>query len=413
MLDLNKKEKKNYILLLLVVFVGYLVFGFSENIKGPALPRMQNDFSLGELEVGILLSLNTIGYLLACSFTGFLIQKWGIKLINLISFGAMVMSGFFIYISMTYYHFSASYFLMYIGNGMLEINLGILAARIFVRNPGKMMNLAHFFYGLSSTVAPVLATLLMGQTLETSALGWRGMYFIMLSLSALPMIPAIFSRFPGGEEHAENRLSAKHYVKDPVAWFSVLIITFGVISELSVGGWLVNYLEKVYNWTPVAASSMLSAFFLMFTLSRLVLGSFTDKIGLVRSMIIFSGFSGLCSILGVITGEVGSFLFALAGAGIAPIYPTVMAFLSRRYGKNCDTAISFVVTVMGIGCVFGNFLIGAIIDLFKAIFAGQGSQTALVIGFKAGYIFIGIAAFICGLAAFLLFRRLHKSEEVL
>lgn len=68
-------NKKNYYILLVVVFSGYLIFGFSENIKGPAIPRMQADFSLNEMQVGMLLALNSLGYLLACSFTGFLIKK--------------------------------------------------------------------------------------------------------------------------------------------------------------------------------------------------------------------------------------------------------------------------------------------------------------------------------------------------
>lgn len=42
---------KNYILLLIVMFGGFLVFGFSENVKGPALPRMQSEFTLDEMRL--------------------------------------------------------------------------------------------------------------------------------------------------------------------------------------------------------------------------------------------------------------------------------------------------------------------------------------------------------------------------
>lgn len=84
----------NHTLLLAVVFGGFLVFGFSENIKGPAIPRMQADFSLNEAQIGMLLALNSIGYLIACSFTGWLVKKIGIKLTTLIAFGSMVISGF-------------------------------------------------------------------------------------------------------------------------------------------------------------------------------------------------------------------------------------------------------------------------------------------------------------------------------
>src|SRR3954471_4983449 len=126
---------KKYIpLSFLVIFLGYLVFGFSENIKGPAIPKMQTDYGIDELQVGFLLAINSIGFLLACSFTGAFSSKFGIKLTSLLAFGSMALSGVFIYFSSNFELFSVSYFIMYLGNGMLEIVLAILAARIFTKN---------------------------------------------------------------------------------------------------------------------------------------------------------------------------------------------------------------------------------------------------------------------------------------
>jgi hypothetical protein len=34
---------------------------------------------------------------------------------------------------------------MYLGNGMIEITLGVMAAVMFTKNTGTMLNLAHFF----------------------------------------------------------------------------------------------------------------------------------------------------------------------------------------------------------------------------------------------------------------------------
>lgn len=125
---------KKYIpLSFLVIFLGYLVFGLSENIKGPAIPQMQIDYGIDELQVGFLLAINSIGFLIACSFTGVFSSKFGIKLTSLIAFGSMAISGVFIYFSSNFTSFSVSYFIMYLGNGMLEIALAILAARIFTK----------------------------------------------------------------------------------------------------------------------------------------------------------------------------------------------------------------------------------------------------------------------------------------
>ncbi|TCM97836.1 fucose permease [Paenibacillus sp. BK033] len=406
----------NYTLLLAVVFGGFLLFGFSENIKGPAIPRMQADFSLNEAQIGMLLALNSLGYLIACSFTGWLVKKIGIKLTTLIAFGSMVVSGFCLYFSMSYSTMVLSYFFMYIGNGLLEIALAILAAQIFTRNTGTMMNLAHFFYGLSSIVAPLLAANLMGIHWfgASSELGWRGMYCLVLSLTLLPMIPTIFAKAPMQEAKQGERLSLREYVRDKAAWLLVGVLSLGVVSEMSIGSWLVNFLEKAYGWSSDTSAAMLSAFFLCFTFARLVLGPVTDKIGYTMSLIVLSAFSGLCSIAAVILGEPGAFLFAAAGIGIAPIYPTVMALIARRYSKESDTAITFTVTLMGIATVAGNYVIGLIIELFKDGFAEEAHPKAgLIAGLQAGYIFIGACALLCSVMSIALYRHLKKRGALL
>ncbi|WP_253944612.1 sugar MFS transporter [Paenibacillus sp. NEAU-GSW1] len=404
----KSKLLNNYSLLLAVVFGGFLIFGFSENIKGPAIPRIQSDLSLDEFQIGLLLALNSLGYLLACSFTGALSRKIGIKLTTMLSFGSMALSGVFIYFASTYATFALSYFFLYIGNGLLEIALAILAARIFTRNTGMMMNLAHFFYGLSSMIAPLLAASLMGVPLFGSELGWRGMYALMLALSLLPMIPSVVSRVPGDDMKEEVRLPMKSFLRDRTAWLIVGVLSLGVTSELAVGGWLVNYLEKVYDWSGDASAAMLSAFFLCFMLARLLLGPLTDKFGYTLSIIVLSAFSGICAFAAIAAGEPGAVLFAVAGIGIAPIYPTVMALLAKRYPNGTETAITFTVTLMGIAGVIGNFLIGAITDLFKGM-----SDGSIIIGLQAGYSFIAACAILCSLIAIVLYRHLKRRGELL
>ncbi|WP_019640449.1 MFS transporter [Paenibacillus fonticola] len=406
------KFNKIYAMQLATIFIGFVIFGFSENIKGPAIPRIQLDFMLNEGQLGTLLSLNALGYLIACSFTAYLTKIWGIKRVTITAFAAMAVSGIFIFFSQYYSLFSASYFLMYIGNGMLEIGLAILGARIFVKNTGTMMNLSHGFYGLSSTVAPLIATGLMKVTINGHTLDWRGMYLVMLLLSVIPIVFALFSTFPGDDIDHEERVPLKTLLRDPVLWLMVLVLTFGVVSELAVGGWLVNFLEKAYGWNTVSASGMLSAFFLCFALARLLLGPLTDKIGFTLSLIVFSGLSAACTFVAIFGGENLAFLFAAAGIGIAMIYPTVMAFIARRYPKGSDTAITFTVTLMGLGSVIGNYLIGGVIEITKGIF-GAESQVGLFRGLQAGYGVIGLCAALSSVAGIILFTYLYKRKEVI
>ena len=68
-------------------------------------------------------------------------------------------------------------------------------------------------------------------------------------------------------------------------------------------------------------------------------------------------------------------------------------------------AITFTVTMMGIGSVLGNFVIGWITEGFKQLFTSlQGPAEGLVVGLQAGYGFIGVCALLCGLTAIILLR---------
>jgi len=408
------KISVNEIWLLSIVFGGFLVFGLSENVKGPAIPRMQLDFGLNEGQLGLMLALNSLGYLVACTFTSYLADKIGIKATGIAAFVSMAVGGILIGVSGSFEALTASYFFMYIGNGMLEIALAILAARIFVRHTGFLMNLAHFFYGLSSIAAPVVAASMMGWHVPGGGqLGWKGMYVIVLMLSLLPVIPSLLGRLPAEPAHDESeaRISYRKLLRDPVAWLIVLVLTSGVVSELSIGSWLANFLEKAYDWSPAKASGMLSVFFLCFTLARLLLGPLTDRFGYTMSIMVLSLSSGLCSIAALFAGESGAILFALAGVGIAPIYPTVMALLAKRYPRGTGTAITFTVTLMGIGSVLGNLAIGGLIEGVRDLYADRGADASRVIGLQAGYGFIGAMALLCAAACLVLYVYLRKRGE--
>lgn len=406
------RKKRNYIWQLLTVYLGFIIFGLSENIKGPAIPRIQLSFDLDEAQIGTLLSLNSLGYLIACMFTGLLVRKIGIKATSVISFSSMIVAGLLIWISKSYSFLIGSTFLLYIGNGMLEIGLAILAARIFTRNTGTMMNLAHFFYGLSSIVAPLLATGLMSITIMGYTVEWGLMYFIVLAFSLIPIIPTVLGKFPGDEIKAEDRKSLRTLASDYSLWLLVGILTFGVIAELSVGGWLVNYLEKSYEWSTLSASAMLSYFFIGFSLARLLLGPIIDRIGYTLSVIIVSMFAAICTFIAVLGGEGYAIFFALSGAGVAPIYPTVMAFIAKRYPNDSDVVISFIVTIMGIGTVIGNYVIGLIINGVKHMYRAEPA-IAVLRGYQAGYLFIGVSALLCAILSIMMYTHLKKQKQLI
>lgn len=407
-------ENISYIPAIITLFLSFFLFGLSENIKGPALPRMQADFALREVQIGWLLALNSVAYLLACFYTSALARKIGLKLTNIISCVLMTGAGVMMFFAGNYPLLMAAYFTINLGNGMLEITLGIMAAKIFTKNTGTLLNLSHFFYGLSSIIAPLSATGLMKLKVGAQALDWGGMYLVMMALSLIPAGFALYARFPktGGAEHS-NSTSLLAYMKKPLAWMIIFVLSFAVVGEMSVGSWLVNFLEKSYGLDSITASGALTGFFVTFTLARLLLGPVIDRIGFVRSIILGSAFSAVTVILGVLLGKAGIFLLILSGVGIAIIYPTIMAVLAKVYADCIDSAMTITLTAMGMVTVLGNIAVGAIVEvLINAFSPSIGSTGGTALGYRIGYLFIGVCCLIAMLGAIALYRILKKRNEL-
>ncbi len=396
-------SRLNMIILTITVFSSFLIFGFSENVKGPAVSPIQGEFGVSELQIGILFACNSLGRLAACGYTAALVRKIGVKCALILSLVVMAASGVFIWLAPTFALLTAGFFVLYLGHGMVEIVLGIMAARVFTRNTGTMMNLSHFFYGLSSALAPLLSVGLMSARLGEQALGWRGMYLAVLLFSLVPIIPALFGRLKNGKQE-NHRDGVKAFFKNPNTKYIVALLSLAVTGEMAVGGWLVIFVEKSYALTAQESALVLTAFFVCFTLARLLLGPVIDKIGFIKSLLIASGFSGAAILIGVMLGRPGIFLLIAAGFGIAPIYPTVMAVLAKLFAGNIDSAMTATLTIMSVVVVAGSALVGGVVDGAKGLYALLGAGDPMRLGYAAGYLFIGL----CFAAAFFVAVRLYK-----
>lgn len=405
---------RNELLLLIVTFGGYIVFGFSESVKGPALPALQTELGISYTQVGLLLSLNSVAYIAASCFAAPLIRALGLKLTSMLSFMLMTVSGMLIFLSSSYPSLAGGYLCMYIGNGVLELALAILGVRVFVRNTTVKRNIAQLASGLSSAAAPVAASLMIGS--NGQLLGWRGMYLLILSLAILPLLPALFTKFPSEDVRPTPRVPRKNFMHDPNVLLSAAVLTFAVLTELTVGGWLNNYLQNVFHYSSIAASGILAGFLIVFAASRLILGPLVSKYGNIGSIVTSLSVSGLLIISAVLLGGQGVALFVIAGAGIAPVYPAVMAVLTKRYPESSDGAVNLTVTLMGVGTVFGNLLLGFVVDLFRGAYAGKSTSVNVItasraFGLQAGCVLIGIFSLLGALFAALLFRFVKKHGQ--
>jgi fucose permease len=237
------------------------------------------------------------------------------------------------------------------------------------------------------------------------------MFLIILSLAVFPAIPALIGRLKK-QDYNKKKTGYALILKKRTLWLSVMILTFGVICEVGVGAWLVNFLEKTYAFTGEQAALRLTLYFVCFTLARLLLGPLIDKIGFINSLVISTAFAGVMITVGVLAGEAGTPLLAIAGIGTAPVFPTVMAVLAKLFSDEIDLAITAVTTIMGIILVPANILLGGIINQLRLLLTDIYGEAGVGMAYSAGFLFVGLCCFTSFTFALILRANQKKSGKL-
>jgi MFS family permease len=153
-------------------------------------------------------------------------------------------------------------------------------------------------------------------------------------------------------------------------------------------------------------------FFVCFTLARLLLGPIIDRIGFINSLAIVTAFTGVIITAGVLLGEQGSMLLVFAGAGVSPIFPTVMAVIAKLFADEIDLAMTSIITAMGIIMMPANLLIGGIINHARVAFSDGYGDAGIRMAYAAGFLFMALCSFGSFVFTMLLRRRQRKAGHL-
>ena len=407
-LGTESQSRRNYILFTIAIFTSFAIVGIAETIRSTALPRIQSEFNLTELHLGILLAVNATGYLLTCTFTAALSKKIGIKTCHILGLFLIFVGGVCIFFSPTFPFLLLGFFILNLSFGILEIANGVIAAKIFTKNTGTMMNLAHFAYGAGATLAPIISTSIMAVRFSDQISSWRFVYLFALSFAVLPMIPVIMGRLAKKIDNPRDKSGYFLLLKKPIMWFIIMILFFSLVAESGIVSWMVAFLETSHDYSEDSAAFHLTLYFVCFTLSRLLLGPFIDRFGFINSLIVVTFFAGVMITLGVLLGRGGSLFIVLSGIGVAPIFPTVMAVLAKLFSDAIEIAMSTLLTFTGTFMIFANLTVGGVINHARVAFTASHGEVGVAMAFSVGFLIFGIACF-CACAFSLVLR--HKQKK--
>jgi fucose permease len=342
-------------------FFAFFIFGFTDNLKGPALPRLLDDLQLNYSLGGTILLGIYLGFMAATLSTGLLADALGHKAV-------LVLAGVCLAVGVTSFAaFSAPVWLtlamMVLGFGLGAIELGCNSLIVLLHpgDKGRYLNLLAVLHGMGSMIAPLYAGWLLA-----GGSSWRVVYRWDLVL-IVPLI-AFFalSVFPPKPAEASDQIDFRHIGRTaftPILLAYYLADLLYVACEIGIASWMVEFLQKDRGQSVTQSTLALSIFFGLIMVGRFM-GSFVvERFGYLRSILLAALLASACVGLSLFGPAWLWWLLPASGFFLSIIFPTITASLSGTLKGSMNSILGLLFTFAGLGGIIGPWLVGLASDL--------------------------------------------------
>ena len=358
-------KKIQRVLLYVLLFGTMLMFGLVENIRGVSFPLIRDGFDVPFERQGFMVAMLSLAYVASNIIAGIFLGRFGIKPSAFAGYSAIFLGIVLVFFMPGFFSITAALFVVFGGFGFLDIGMNALASRVFVTKAALLMNLLHSFYGIGAIIGPRAA----GFIVNSTEFDWRYAYLFSLPLVLLLIVLGIVTRFPKDGQEAEpggsvasdggNRKSFFDALKTPMVWLLALTLGLALILEAKTPNWGPLYFQDVYGLDPATyGATFLSAFFLLFTLARLLCGPVVERLGYVRSLLGVTGLILVVLFVGFSMGARGILVLPALGFLVALFWPTLMAVAIVSFGRDAPVFAGATIAIAGLLNTVVQYLVG-------------------------------------------------------
>jgi len=356
---MNSSSKPNNRIYSTIGYYGaFICLGLASAAIGPTLPGLAKNTNS---------SLNAISYLFASSSFGyFLGALLGGRLYDRLP-GNRLIAGMLILMacSLSLVPLIPILWLLVIIMGLLGIGEGALDAggntlltRTHPTNLGPYMNGLHFFFGVGTSITPII----IAQTaLSSGELRWA---FWIMALLFIPVIVWLFFQ-PSPPIHMETRHETTSSSSNrTLIWTIAALFFLYVGAEVAFGNWIYTYTIKLQLSSITQAAYLNSLFWGAFTIGRLVAIPIAARVK--SQTIIWVDLTGsfICmSAILFFPSSVNVLWAAAAGTGIffASIFPTAMV-MAEEHMALTGRVTSYFLVGSSLGGMVVPWLVGQLFE---------------------------------------------------
>ncbi len=370
-------------------YLGYFFIGTAAVLIPSVMPRITEEYSAVGLSlgaIGLIFPALAIGGIL-----GNLLSGAGSDLIGrrrLVWLSALLLAAALAFASLAklWLLFVMGFIVISMAQGALSTGINAMIADANRAARAWALNTLHGIYGIGAALSPLLIGYLL-----TSGAEWRwalAITAVVWGLYGLGVYGLYRTEGPVESDGQSQGLNLGMLRDRPfLALFAIAFAYNGIAYSLL--GWIALFMQESAGFSAFLSVSMISVFYVGLTLGRFLCAGYAERIGYATTLLILA--CGITLTYPLVLVSVNVYLIAagvfLTGLSLSGLFPTAMAYGSRRYPEQTGTISGTLSVAMTLGLMLPPLWTGILAEMW-------GFQTALAVNYIMVFPLIFIALYL-------------------
>lgn len=326
-----------YSFLLALIYIAFISLGLPDSLLGSGWPAMHGDLGVPVSYMGFVTMVISGGTIVSSLLSDKLTVKFGTPRIT-------VTSVFLTAVGLFGFSFSSKFWMLIVFAVPYGLGAGAVDAAlnnyIALHYKAKHMSWLHCFWGVGTIVSPFIMSYALTNSVWNN--GYRVVGFIQLGIAILFLVTLPVWKVNKSAATAEQKhIGLVGALKIKGVPFLLIGFFAYCAAEATAMGWASTYFAEVKGISTEQAAQFAALFYIGITVSRLLSGFVSDKLG-DRKMIIIGTAFVICGIaLLLFSGPnlLAVIAFVTIGFGCGPIYPCIIHSTPNNFGAENSGAI--------------------------------------------------------------------------
>lgn len=352
----------------------FLICGICIAAWAPMVPYAKERLELNDAALGLVLLAFGVGALITMPLTGWLVHRFGIRNVSIIS--GLIMMGMLPFMASASTAASLSVFLFLFGasNGAMNVSMNSHAVAVDKSSDRPVMSGLHCFFSFGG---------LLGAAGLSACLEYgMGLFTCALSLSIIIIVALIsqFNNFLPSEYDDTNVEKPKFTIPKGRIWLLAILCFIAFLAEGAMLDWSAVFLISSHDYEPASAGLGYAAFAIAMAFGRFIGDKVTERFGPVAVVKIgaYLAAAGFLIAVTVHWAHLELLGFVLIGLGAANIVPVLFSKAGEQPNTPASLALTVLTTLGYTGILLGPGLIGLVAQATSLSIALSGIAVLLI-----------------------------------